>query len=223
MRSGGVERLAAPRRPASRPADRGSSRSRPRPARRRRRGIRPRRRRWQIPPMPIDRDRDRGAHRAHLLQRHRPHRRAREPAVAGRRAGPPVAGSIAVAFSVLISETASAPPCSAADRDRRGVGDVRGQLHDQRLLGQRAQRLQQGLGLGRLLADDQPGVDVGAGDVQLDRRHLVARADRLDQAGELLPARSPSPRRSAAPAARPAAAGPRRGSPPGPCWAARSS
>ena len=43
-------------------------------------------------------------------------------------------------FSVLISEIASAPPRSAPAGDRRGVGDVRRQLHDQRLLGPRAQR-----------------------------------------------------------------------------------
>ena len=55
------------------------------------------------------------------------------------------------------------------DRDRRRVGDVGRQLDDQRLLGQRAQRFQQRRGLGRVLADDQAGVDIGTGDVQLDR------------------------------------------------------
>ena len=59
----------------------------------------------------------------------------------------PVAGSIALAFSVLISETASAPPCFRSHRDVGGVGDIGRQLDDQRLVGQRSQRFEQRLGL----------------------------------------------------------------------------
>ena len=71
--------------------------------------------------MPIDRHLDRGPHRPYLLQRNRPHRRAREPAVARRqRRARRVPGSIALAFSVLISETASAPPSSAATATASG-------------------------------------------------------------------------------------------------------
>ena len=58
---------------------------------------------------------------AHLGDRDRPHRRAREAAVAGGDArARRVAGSIALAFSVLISETASAPPSSAATATAAG-------------------------------------------------------------------------------------------------------
>ena len=105
------------------------------------------------------------------------------------------------------------PALLGGDRDRGRVGDVGRQLHDQRLRGQRAQRLQQRHGLGRLLADDQARVDVRAGDVELDRRDLVALRQRPRPVARTPPGWSPSPRRSAAPAARPAAAGPRPGSP----------
>ena len=115
------------------------------------------------------------------------------------------------------------PALLGGDRDRGGLGDVGRQLHDQRLRGQRPQRRQQRLGLGRLLADDQAGVDVRAGDVELDRGDLLPLRRRPRPAGRTARGSSPSPRRSAAPAARRAAAGPRRGSRRGPCWAARSS
>ena len=116
-------------------------------------------------------------------------------------------GASGAALSVLISETASAPALLRRDRDRSRVGDVRRQLHDQRLAGQRPQRLQQRRRLARLLADDQARVHVRAGDVELDRSDLVALA-RPPRPARRTPRRSsPSPRRSAAPAARPAAAG----------------
>ena len=54
------------------------------------------------------------------------------------------------------------PPLFGPNGDRGRIGDVRGQLHDQRLLRQRPQCFQQGLGLGWLLTHDQPRVHVGA-------------------------------------------------------------
>ena len=109
------------------------------------------------------------------------------------------------------------------DGDRRRVGDVGRQLHDQRLGGERPQRPQQRRGLLRLLADDQSRVDVGAGDVELERRRPRRGRRPPRRAGRTPRRSSPSPRRSAAPAARRAGAGRARGSPPGPCSAARSS
>ena len=91
----------------------------------------------------------------------------RRPATARR-----VRGSIAVARSVLISDSASAPASSAASRDRPDVGDVRRQLHDQRLRGQRAHAGHQGCHLARLGAHHAARLHVRAGDVQLERRDL---------------------------------------------------
>ena len=161
-----------------------------------------RRTRSRRPPMPITGIAD----RARQPRRPVAGRRCAPPARRGRRRPPRASarrscGSSAVALIVLISETASAPPCSAARGDQRRVGDVRRQLHDQRLRGQRPERLEQRQRLGRLLADDQPRVHVRAGDVELQRRDLRAAA-RPPRSASRTPRRwSPSPRRSAAPAA----------------------
>ena len=139
------------------------------------------------------RDRDRGGHRADLGERDRPDRRARR----GRRCPPPsqgrpIAGSMALAFSVLISETASAPPSSAATRDRGRVGDVRRQLHDQRLRGQRPQRAR---AAPRVSAGCSPTISpdwtLGQETLSSIAATSVAAADRLDQPRELARGSSP--------------------------------
>ena len=111
----------APRRPASRPAGRGNSPCPPpprvAPAAMNSAASRAARR---SPPCRSAGSADRGAHGAQLLQRDRPHRRAREAPWPAASAGSPVAGSIALAFRVLISETASAPPSSAATATAAG-------------------------------------------------------------------------------------------------------
>ncbi len=158
-----TEFLAAPAGPARRPPDRETRRfrrrsPRPRPPGTRRHGRRSRSRPSRSPESTTAR-----GHPAHLIQRDRPDRRAGEARRCRRRATarvPP--GAIAIAFSVLISETASAPPSSAAIATAAGIGDVRRELHDQRPLGQRAQLTEQAERLGGLLADDQAGLDVRA-------------------------------------------------------------
>ena len=139
------------------------------------------------------------------------------------RAGCPVAGSIALAFSVLIRETASAPPSSAATATASGLATfgVSFTINGFSVSGRSASS-SASVSSG-LLADDQAGVHVGTGDVQLDSRDLVPLRDLARPAARTAPGSSPSPRRSTAPATRPAAADPRPGSPPGPCSAARSS
>ena len=64
---------------------------------------------------------------------------------------------------------------------RRDVGGVGRELDDQRLGGTRAQHRQQGLELARIGPDVQAGRDVGAGHIELDRRHGILRPDRLDK------------------------------------------
>ena len=177
--------LAVPRRPWNRRGDRGSSRFRPRPARPRGRGIRRASAPLQIPPMPTIGNRP---------------RRATErtcPSATGRTAGPerppcplPSAGSprggVDRAPLQRVDQRDRVRPAPlGAERDRGRVGGVGRQLHDQRLRAQRPQHLHQRLRLARLLADDQPRVDVGAGDVELDGGDLLAPRHRLDQAREL--------------------------------------
>ena len=74
--------------------------------------------------------------------------------------GSPLRGSIAVARSVLIRDSASAPPSSAATRDRHDVGHVRRELHDQGLRGERPHELHQSGHLAALAADHAAGFDV---------------------------------------------------------------
>ena len=95
-------------------------------------------------------------------------------------------GSRAMPRSVLISETASAPCCLGGRGDlarRRAVGR---QLDDQRLGRVRADRVEQAGDLARVGADHQPGLDVRAGDVELERGDLVALAEGLDERRDLL-------------------------------------
>ena len=127
-----------------------------------------------MPPIPIDRDRDRRGDRAQLLQRDRAHRRAGEAAAGRRRARPPLRGSSALAFSVLISETASAPPSSAAIATAAGSATLGVSLTISGFSVSGRSASSSASGLGRLLADDQPRLDVGAGDVELQRGDLVA-------------------------------------------------
>ena len=94
------------------------------------------------------------------------------------------------------------PALLGGQRDRGRIARVRRQLHDQRLVGQGTQRLAERERLGRLLAHDQPRAHVRAGHVELDCRDLVACGDLARRAGRTRRGRSPSPRRSAAPAAR---------------------
>ena len=128
-----------------------------------------------------------------------------------------------VARSVLISETASAPAlgrrrATAAGSATLGVSlTISGFAVSGRSASEQRQRL---VGL---LADDQPRLDVRAGDVELDRRHLVALADPLDQGvansswlvaiTETISGTGSSPSRGRS----------ARGSPRAPCSGARSS
>ena len=102
--------------------------------------------------------------------------------------GSRVCGWSAIPLSVLTSETASAPALLGGRRDGRGLGRVRRELHDQRLLGLRADPLDRRGRLGRIGAHDEAGLDVRARDVQLDHRHLVARPDGRDERRELVAA-----------------------------------
>ncbi len=162
-------------------------------------------RKLSVPTATTRRARRRGIQTRRRRCRHRPCRRsAARPRRRRRAAGPaPPAARPAPRAAVTGREPADRAGRSARlqrvdqrdrvgaallrpDRDRRRVGDVGRQLDDQRLRGQRPQGFEQGRRLGRLLADDQARVDVGAGDVELDRRHLLALRDPLDQARELL-------------------------------------
>ena len=160
-------------------AGRGTSPCRPRP------DLRPRRAGRGVtaaldPAHPDDRDRERArAPRAPARARPRgppgrTRRRSRRRATArpGRR------GCSAMPRSVLISETASAPCASAAAATSAGDGAVGRQLDDQRLGRARADRVEQRRDLARVGADHQAGLDVRAGDVELERRDLVALAER---------------------------------------------
>ena len=119
---------------SARPAGHGSSRSRPRRASRRRRAARRRARRAD-PSHADDRDPDRGGDVGDL------------PRAIVRTAGPesppsrppshgPPSGVERAALSVLISEIASAPLCSAAIAIAAGSATFGRQLDDQRLRGQ---------------------------------------------------------------------------------------
>ena len=159
-RDRGRRRVGAPRRRSSSasssarirsageriPEARGADRDRGRPAARNASASAP----ALDPAHPDHRDRDRGGDPAHLLERDRPGppgpraRRCRRRATA--RAA---CGSSACALSVLISETASRrrPPAAAATA--AGSAQFGRQLHDQRRVGERPNRLEQGEGLGR--------------------------------------------------------------------------
>ena len=88
--------------------------------------------------------------------------------------------------SVLISETASAPCASAAAATRAGDAQfgvsltISGLAVSGRTASSSARRL------ARVGAHDQPGLDVRAGDVELERGDLVALAERLDERRDLL-------------------------------------
>ena len=73
-------------------------------------------------------------------------------------------------------------------RDGGDVGGVRRQLDDQRLGRQRADLAEQRGELARVGADVEAGLDVRAGDVELERGDLVARGERLDERATLVAA-----------------------------------
>ena len=191
------------RRPASRPAGRGNSRSRPRPA------LAPaaRNSRASAPladPAHADRPADptAAATARSCCRRDRPHRRAREPAVAGRDARLAGGRVDRARLQRVDQRDRVGPPSSAATATAAGSATLGVSFTISGFCGQRPQRLQQRLGLLRLLADDQAGVDVGAGDVELDRRDLVPLRHAPRPVARSPRGWSPSPRRSAAPAAR---------------------
>ena len=197
----------AQRGPARRPADRGSSPCRPRRARPG--GDEVERVAPGLDPAHADhRDLDRGGDTA----RPAPARSSAPPgpkaAAAARPARAPRSpGRSRAAFRVLISETASAPPSSAATATAAGSATfgVSFTISGLPVSGRRAPS-EPAVSVG-LLADDQPRVHVRAGDVELDRGDLVAAATALDQPARTPRRSSPSPRRSAARGARRAAAG----------------
>ena len=77
-------------------------------------------------------------------------------------------------MTVLISETASAPPSSAAIATAAGSATFGVSLTISGFsVSGRSASSRASVSLG-LLADDQAGVDVGAGDVELDRGDLLA-------------------------------------------------
>ena len=154
----------------------------------RRRSIRARRRRSRSRPCRPPGSRPRPRPRAPG----RP-RSAAPPGPKGRRCpapsqGSPVAGSIALAFSVLISETASAPPSSAATATAAGSATfgVSFTISGFAVSGRSASSSAAvSAGCSPTIS---PECDVRTGDVELDRGDLVALGDRLDQARELLAA-----------------------------------
>ena len=205
-----------------RPPGRGSSRSRRRRTSRPRRGSRARPGPHWMPPF-----RPRVPHRARdlvgHLQRHRAHGRTGQATAARAQPRPAAAGSRARPRRVLISERASAPPASAAAATAPDVDDVRRQLHDQRLGRQRPTRPIRARHLARVGAHHAAGLDVRAGDVQLERRDLGARGDRLHQARELVVREARHAHDQRHRQGREHRQVVRPGSPPGPCSAARSS
>ena len=152
-----------------------------------------------------------------------PDGRPREPAATPSQPRLEVPGSTAEASSVLISETASAPPAWAAAATVRRRRHVRRELHDQRLGGQRPHSLEELLCLVGLLADDQTRLHVRTRDVQLQPGHLGPIGNAFHEPREFARGSSPSLRRSAAREAGRARAGPARESPRGPCSEGRSS
>ena len=79
-----------------------------------------------------------------LLQGDRADRGARETAAAGAEPGAAV-GEQRSGLQRVDQRDRIGAPLLGGDRDRRRLGDVRRQLHDQRLAGQRPERLEQGL------------------------------------------------------------------------------
>ena len=128
--------------PRARPRGRGSSRCRPRPGSRRRRAARARRRPLAIPPSRSpgshDRGRDGGAPAASATGRTAGPESPPRPAPSQGRS---VAGSMAARLQRVDQRDGVGAALLGGDRDRGRVGDVRRQLDDQRLGGQRAQRL----------------------------------------------------------------------------------
>ena len=168
---------APARRRSERPRrGRGSSRSRPPRASRRRGADRARQRPLWTPPMPTTGICTAAPTALHLGQRDRAHRRARD-----------AAGPSAQPRLLRCRGSQRHPPDRVDQRQRAGPGLLGGrataatsvafgrQLDDQRLVGQRPDRVQQPRDLVRVGAHHQPGLDVRAGDVELERRHLVAR------------------------------------------------
>ena len=171
-------------------AGRGSSPCRRRPPSRRRRAIASASAPVSTPPMPIT-----GIETAAATRRTCSSATVRtagpeSPPLPAPSQGSAAPGASGVAFIVLISETASAPPSSAATATAAGSATFGVSFTISGFAVSGRSGLEQRPRLGRLLADDQPGLDVRAGDVELDRRDLVARRrPRSTSARELLGAR----------------------------------
>ena len=137
------------------------------------------------PPMPTTGNRDAGGDGRDLGEGDRADRGARQaagaPAEPGRERRGRSARRERLARSVLISDTASAPPSCARARAGGDVGGVRRQLDDQRLARRADARREDGSRAGRVGADVEAGRDVRARDVELDRRDLGARLAACDE------------------------------------------
>ncbi len=103
---------------------------------------------------------------------------------------PHARGASAIARSVLISDTASAPPCSAASAHAATSAVLGVSLTISGLRVRARTARTHLLELARVGADVEAGLDVGAGHVELDRGDLGARVARLQQRGDLLGARA---------------------------------
>ncbi len=208
--------LRAPGGPVRLLPDRGSSRCRPPPRWRRARGNRGHRRPLSMPPIPIT---------GTLTS---PATRRTWSSATGRTAGPErpplpapsqgsrVPGSRPVARSVLISDTASAPPSSAASATAAGsaVFGVSFTISGFSVSGRRAEQS------ASVSAGCSPTIrpDLTFGQETLSSIAATSSRSPTPATSREKPSRrSPSPRRPAGRAAPPAAAGPLPGSPRGPC------
>ena len=95
-------------------------------------------------------------------------------------------GCGAIPRSVLISETASAPCCSAAAATSAGDAQLGVSLTISGFARHWAHGVEQCRELDRVGAEHQPGLDVRAGDVELERGDLVALADGSNQVRDLV-------------------------------------
>ena len=150
------------------------------------------------------------------------------PEPRSRAAGPAASGASAVARSVLISDTASAPPCSAASA-HAATSAVLGVSLTISGLAVAAHGAHDPLELAGSAPMSSPVLHVGARHVELDRCDLRALVARLARAARARSAVEPmtlvisgtsadGQRRGSS-----ESADPRAGSPRDPCWAGRSS
>ena len=157
---------------------------------------------------PDHRDADTRAHVVGLLERDRSDRRARQAPARRCRATAGRARVEREPFHGVDEREASAPPASAASRDRGGPAfGVSFTINGLRVRGRTAPRTPPGLS--RVGAHHAAGLHVRARDVQLEHGDLRPRLHALDERGELVGREARHATRSAAPGAVRARAGPR--------------